>query len=114
MEIDYVPFVLDGTLEDGLYWIAGVNQVWDIDAGDDGQTVGVPTGKTQPFVALGFIEFGETTSGHLDFCVNLVDEANLGGYAEDSMIERVALVVAPPYPAAASATPGPDVSSVGT
>lgn len=113
MEIDYVPFVLDGTLEDGLYWIAGVNEVWDIDAGYDGQTVGVPTGKTQPFVALGFIEFEKTASGYLDFRVNLVDGVNLGGYTEDSMIDRVALVVAPPYPAAASATPGPDVSSVG-
>ncbi len=80
--------------EDGLYWVVCRSLEWDVDAGDDGQTVGVPTGEMTQSTVLTWI--ATNTDGVVEF--DAVEPMVYGRVAEDDVVIFYAAVEPPEAP----------------
>lgn len=100
MRAEFKPFDYANLPDSGLYWIAGINRVWNIDVDDEGRTTGTPTDETEKFVSLVWLDvYAEHgLEGKTDFHLDPVDPANLGGYDESSVIQFIAPAAAPAHP----------------
>ncbi|MDN0082422.1 hypothetical protein QU487_06595 [Crenobacter sp. SG2305] len=95
--MEFKPFDHQDPPEDGLYWVCVTRQEWDVDADDDGRTVGVPTGGSTQGTALVWIN--TMPDGELDF--DAVDPVNLGRVCDDDFVTHYAEVQPPALPTAA-------------
>lgn len=93
--MEFKPFDYRNPPDDGLYWVAVSSQEWDTDAGDDGQTIGIPTGGAVQTTAL--VWLNTMPDGELDF--DAVDPVNLGRVCDDGFVTHYAEVQPPALPA---------------
>jgi hypothetical protein len=81
--------------ECGIFWLLVESPEVDIDAGDDGNTVGRHTGEVVHAAVLAMVE--EDADGHPYF--DAIDPANFGRVADDDVVTHFAEVKAPAIPA---------------
>lgn len=99
MKLDFQPFDYKNMPDSGMYWIAGTRPVYDIDAGDEGQTVGYPTGAVEEFTALVWLEVHTKPDGSIDgYHFDPVDAGNLGNFCEESTVQYYAEIKKPAHP----------------
>ena len=89
MNIDFQPFDYKNMPDSGMYWVAGTRPVYDIDADDEGRTVGRPTNEVETFTALVWLQVYDNEGG---FHFDPVDAGNLGNIDETSTVEYYAEV----------------------
>lgn len=81
--------------ECGLFWLLVESPDVDIDAGDDGQTVGRHSGEVVRSAVLAMVEEGGDGLPYFD----AVDSINFGQVADDDVVTHFAEVKAPAIPA---------------
>lgn len=95
MNIKFEAFDYKNLPDSGMYWIAGNRPVFDINADDEGRTVGQPTNELENFTALVWLDVYDNDGG---FHIDPVDAGNLGRYDETSTIEYIAQVKQAAHP----------------
>lgn len=99
MNLDFQPFDYKNMPDSGMYWVAGTRPVYDIDAGDDGQTVGYPTNEVEEFTSLVWLEVHTKPDGSTEgFHFDPVDAGNFGGFCEESVVQYYAEMKKPAHP----------------
>lgn len=94
MNTEWEPFDYSN-FETGLFWLLVELPDVDIDADDDGSTVGRDTGEVSRFTVLARVEEDHDGQPYFD----AVDPANFGRVSDDSVVTHFANVAAPAIPA---------------